>query len=113
MRVLSAALVAVFLASQAWAHSPMTGSQPEEGAVLAAAPDAIEMWFKHPVRLTKVTMTTASAETIDVDLADAKAFSGAFKLRLEGAPSGPVEIEWRALAKDGHAMKGVISFIVE
>lgn len=90
----------------------MIGSKPEDGAVVATAPNAIEMQFKQPVRLTKVTITSDATQVVAIDLSGAKAFADAFNLPLVGAPSGPIKIEWRALAQDGHAMKGKFSFTV-
>lgn len=113
MRYLALALALSLTAAAASAHSPMNASTPASGAVLTAAPETIDMSFKHPVRLTKVTLTEAGAKAIEVDLSASKAFAESFSLPVSDPLSGAVAIEWRAIAQDGHAMKGVISFTVE
>ena len=91
----------------------MQSSSPADGAVLAAAPETIDIQFKKPVRLTKVTLTPASAEAVEIDLSTAKGFADSFSLPVSDPLSGVIEMDWRAIAQDGHAMKGVISFTVD
>ena len=113
MRRFLIALACTSLPTAALAHSPMTSSTPADGAVLATAPEKVEMGFGDPVRLTKVTLTPEGAAAVELDLSAAKAFADSFSLPVDAALSGAVELEWRAIAPDGHAMKGVISFTVD
>ena len=109
--LLAAAFAAT--ASMAQAHSEKDGSLPADGAILDAAPAAIELRFKDGIRLTKVEVTHTQTGASALDLSDQTGFEKAFSLPMTPAGSGVYMIEWRGLGVDGHPMTGSFSFEVK
>ena len=97
------------------AHSPLKSTSPDDGAVLTAAPSSIAMTFGKSARLTKVTLKHTSgrnAHSVRVPLA-LKKFQKSFELMPQMRGAGDYQVDWRALSKDGHAIKGSFSFTIE
>lgn len=95
------------------AHSPLNATIPANEAIIAAAPTDLELDFKGEVRLTKVSMTHAPHDSIDLDLSGTKGFISNYTLPIEGMGNGTYVIDWRGLGKDGHPMKGTFTFTVQ
>ncbi|MEL6226628.1 MAG: copper resistance CopC family protein [Pseudomonadota bacterium] len=100
------------LALPAAAHSPVESTTPVDDSIVASAPETISMVFGKPVMLTKVRLENGG-QTTDLDLAGSKGFATEFALPAGAELSGPCTVEWRALAQDGHVMKGSFTFNVE
>ena len=110
IRIFFALALALALPAAAMAHSPVKATTPPDGVSLAAAPNEIAMKFDAPVRLTKVTVVVGDGDETALDLSGAKRFATEFKLPCTLGASGLYTVTWRALAKDGHAMKGDFRF---
>ena len=111
-RILLAGLL-VLIPVAAAAHSRMDTTAPADGAVLAEPPSEIVLTFAKRVRLTRVRMARDDGRPVDLDLGDQKAFATRFVLPATDMGKGRYRIEWRALASDGHAMRGAFMFRVE
>ena len=96
-----------------FAHSPVGGTTPEDGAVLSETPSHIVLSFERQVRLTRVRVAHAGSSMVDLDLEDQKTFASRFELPLKDMGSGIYRIEWRGLARDGHAMRDKFTFQIE
>lgn len=97
----------------ALAHSPMIATSPPDAITVAAPPTEIAMTFDAPVRLTKVTLALGEGSAVALDLSGAKSFASAFKIPCAISESGLYKVTWRALAQDGHVMKGDLRFKVK
>lgn len=109
--------IAIFLmlTSGLLAHSKVKTSSPADGDSLSEPPSSIELNFEKPARVTKVTLEHTSGDE-DHDLRldiPTKEYVKSITLSPELYGAGSYNIEWRALAKDGHAMKGGFSFTVK
>ncbi|MBK8211522.1 MAG: copper resistance protein CopC [Rhodospirillales bacterium] len=96
----------------ALAHATLASSQPADGSVLTEAPTTVSLTFGGDVRL--VSLLLKNAESADIPLLaepphDARRNISASLPKL--SPGG-YSVEWRAAAKDMHAMSGVIQFTV-
>ncbi len=103
------ALLAV--SSTAFAHTKLTESVPAADTTLAAAPDAIELQFSQPVRLTALSLSQGETR---VDLGaipkqPATTFSVAISNPLM---AGVYSVEWRAVSEDTHVVSGDFAFTV-
>lgn len=106
-------LIWLTASTAALAHSPVSKTAPSHGASLSTSPQYIVIEFKNDVRLTKVTVTPTGAAKVNLDLSAAKSFAAEHKLPAPQLPPGDHIVDWRALAKDGHAMKGSFSFTIK
>ena len=112
----------------ALAHSPLDSSFPSDGEKLDTAPPEIILVFKSPAKLIKVDMKKLSAKKrktllgklFGSDDGEIVLLDTSFLLKLEerheiSLPSlkmGEYRVFWRALAEDGHVIKGDFSFTV-
>ncbi len=113
MKRLAIAAFAASLATSATAHSPVEGSFPEDGAIIAAAPNEISLDFVNDIRLTRVDMVYQDDASVQLDLGDQTSFDRSFVFPLQAMGEGSYRVEWRGLGADGHAMQGDFSFVVE
>ena len=113
MRALILAVALGFLAAASSAHTRVSTSDPEDGAVLAAAPESVSLEFASPVRLTGVELAFGDSEPVEFDLGSQASFATRFVLPLVGDDKGMYRISWRGLASDGHVVQGEFSFQVK
>lgn len=108
-----AALIASMTAT-AFAHSPLKSTMPANMEVVQTQSKRIELRFAKPARLTKVTLErSVDGVTSDERLAlPDKTFSEEFSLSPSLFGRGEYKVNWRALGKDGHALKGAFSYTV-
>lgn len=113
--VLAAAAYAVLLSiSPAQAHATLIGTDPEEGAVLEAAPETITFTFDEAVTLPPAGVTVYDAKGKEVT-SEATASGTEMQVALAEASSlgdGTYVVAWRAVSADGHPISGSLTFAV-
>lgn len=97
---------------QAAAHSKKEVTKPVNGAVLEVAPEAIEMIFDMPLRITLITLTDQYSVIHEVIRTDNMQPISEFSAAVPKLPAGLYSVAWRGLADDGHPMQGTFSFEV-
>lgn len=113
MKKLTTIALISMLATNAFAHSSVDTTTPENGATVAEVPSEINFNFADDIRLTKVDMIHQEAHTVTLDLGDQTSFGRAFAFPLQSMGGGTYRIEWRGLGADGHAMQGEFIFTVD
>ena len=110
----SAVFVAIVMsvAGEIYAHSKEETTFPEDGAVLAAAPDVVSMSFDAAMRITMIQLTSEAGDTFELERSDAMEPVTEFRATPPPLPEGRYTVEWRGLSSDGHPMKGRFSFEV-
>ncbi len=93
------------------AHSKMAKSVPAHGATAKAGLTDVTLGFSKPVRVTvvKVTRTDKSSD-IPVVKTGKPGFADAYSVEVTPLEPGTYDVNWTAVAKDGHVMKGTLSF---
>lgn len=112
MKLSSIGLVMVLAAGAAAAHATKEETTPADGAVLAAAPERIEMRFDAPMRLTMVRLLRADGEAAPLEPSRALEPTTAFTASPGDLPPGGYTVEWRGMAADGHPVDGAFRFTV-
>jgi methionine-rich copper-binding protein CopC len=100
------------LAHSAFAHSPLTASQPANGAVISKAPTSLVLTFQGKIRLTRVTVSHADQPANDLEITGESGFAAEHVLQMKPMGPGLYVIEWRGLGDDGHAQSGTFNFRV-
>lgn len=108
------ALALLGTAAPASAHAALVDTDPDEGAVVATAPETLVLTFNEPVRLTSRDVVVHDADgdpvpsssradgtEVSVDLADAAALA-----------DGTYVVSWTVLSDDGHPLSGALTFSV-
>lgn len=111
-KILLAGMVGIW-ATSAMAHSPLDGTTPTNEATVAEVPTEVLLDFKGTIRLTRVTMTHAEHDSVDLDLSGNSGFISDYAVPMQPMGSGSYKIDWRGLGADGHALNGTFSFTVE
>ena len=92
------------------AHSPLTATSPEDGAVLTEAPTQLLLTFSKQIRLTLVRVKINDDLSSDLNLSGHKTLTTYFELPLNNLGNGLYRVEWRGIAADGHVMRGTFNF---
>lgn len=91
------------------AEAPLVRTVPADGATVAA-PQILSLTFREPVRLAEVTITGPSGEMPMMVTSAGEQTD--YQLPLVDLEAGTHEVRWRALARDGTALEGRLSFTV-
>ena len=96
------------------AHSKMAKSIPENGSTAKAGLTDVTLGFSKPVRITlvKVQRTDKPSEIPVVKKAK-PSFADSYSIEVAPLEPGTYDVTWTAVAKDGHVMKGKLSFKIE
>lgn len=93
------------------AHSVVTKSHPENGASLSVAPDRIDVSFSKPTRIVKASLSHNKGAPIKLTLSTKEPTKMVTFTPVPKA-AGDYNINWRALSKDGHVLKGSLQFSI-
>jgi len=104
-------LALLLISPAAKAHSPLAATMPADSAVLAAAPDSLQLTFKGTARLSHLSLARDGA---DIPLGKDQLMRKAtqHEVPLPALADGHYQVRWRALSADGHVIKGTFSFTV-
>ncbi|GAB3992457.1 copper resistance CopC family protein [Nocardioides marmoraquaticus] len=94
------------------AHASLTGSDPADGATLAAAPGTVSFTFNEDIREPAFVVVTAGGQRVAEG--EAQVDANVVTARVDdGAPAGRWTAAYRVVSVDGHAVTGQIAFEVE
>jgi methionine-rich copper-binding protein CopC len=113
---LAAAVALLLAAGTVLAHPSVVGSTPKNGEVLVVAPRQMRIVFSEPiesgfssVKLVDVDGKDVGGEQTRPDPDDAKAIV----VELPTLAAGAYRAHWSALGRDGHRLKGELTFSVK
>ncbi|MER5742786.1 copper resistance protein CopC [Streptomyces sp. NPDC002225] len=105
-------------AGPAAAHAALTGSDPQDGAVVTSAPKEVTLSFSEQVALGKgsVRVLAPDGKRADTgaeprDLSDKSAVRYAVALRT-GLADGTYTVAWQAVSADSHPVSGAFTFSI-
>ena len=107
---MAAALLLAITGSTALAHTTLQSSTPASGSVLTASPPVLTLTFADPLRMTAITLVTASGERNLTFRPGGSACT--FTVQRPRLEPGRNEVRWRALSQDGHVMEGSIIIVL-
>lgn len=114
---LAAALLGIFFAigtfvGPAQAHAELLGASPEDGSVLDAPPEVVELLFNEPVQLVEGAARLFPGDGTPVVL-DARTVDTTVTVSLPaGLDDGAYTLAYRVVSADGHPVGGAITFQV-
>ncbi len=110
-------LLALIIGSLLWtaaasAHAVLITAEPQDGAVLAAAPRQIKLTFSEPV--APLILRLLKRDGSIVRLSDYQLESETLTINLPTLPgSGSNILSWRVASQDGHPVGGSLTFSVD
>lgn len=108
----TAAIAAVLFAAPALAHTTIKTANIENGATLKEAPPAFEFSFGSAVGLAGLELETLAGAAVAINFDPPRAMQKSFTVALPPLVADTYVLKWRAVAKDGHVMKGEVSFTI-
>ena len=105
-------IILIILPLSTSAHSPIANLIPSDGAVLTEAPKKIQIEFVTPAMFTKfeIINTENNNEKVDLPKEFLMVLSDKHTIKLPELGSGKYKTDWRAMASDGHVIKGKFTF---
>ena len=119
----------LFLPITATAHSPLASSFPDNGAKLNVSPAEIILVFKSPAKLVRVSFSALSKKQsknlwgglfgdhnrvpVELETNPLLKIDKRHPISLPLLRNGKYLFVWRAMGKDGHVIKGEITFAID
>ncbi|MDK0520870.1 copper resistance protein CopC [Streptomyces sp. ML-6] len=100
------------------AHAALTGSDPQDGAVVATAPKEVTLTFSEQIALgsDSIRILDPDGKRADTGTAPRDLGSGSlvkYGVRLHaGLPDGTYTVAWQAVSADSHPVSGAFTFSV-
>ena len=99
------------------AHLALEASFPKEDATVATSPETVTLWFTEAPQMagTSVRLLPKGGEPLDLEPAMAKENDSSVVVLdvSETLADGDYEVMWRAMAQDGHTIRGDFGFTVK
>ncbi len=105
--------IALATAAPASAHAALTGTDPEDGAVLAEAPAEVSATFSEALDgpSTEIAVTDPTGAVVDV--ADPVFDGDTFTQPMLYTEPGTYTVAFRVISEDGHRIDDALEFTVE
>ncbi|MHC3817496.1 copper resistance CopC/CopD family protein [Streptomyces sp. DT9] len=106
------------VAGPASAHAALTGSDPQDGAVIATAPKQVTLTFSEQVAVGKgsIRILDPNGKRADTEAAPLDLHSGStvkYGVALHtGLPDGTYTVAWQAVSADSHPVSGAFTFSI-
>ncbi|MER5274255.1 copper resistance protein CopC [Streptomyces sp. NPDC002809] len=106
------------VAGPASAHAALTGSDPQDGAVVDTAPEAVTLTFSEQVAMGEGSIRVLDPDGKRADTEDAPRdlHSGStvkYGVSLHsGLPDGTYTVAWQAVSADSHPVSGAFTFSI-
>ncbi|WP_329021131.1 copper resistance CopC/CopD family protein [Streptomyces sp. NBC_00690] len=107
----------LFGAAPASAHAALTGSNPQDGAVVATAPSEVKLTFSEQIAMGKDSIRVLEPSGKRADRATVRDLSAGGTVAygvelLPDLPQGTYTVAWRAVSADSHPISGAFTFSI-
>jgi methionine-rich copper-binding protein CopC len=109
--LLATMTLAILAAKPALAHTELSQTVPADHAMIAAAPEDVQLKFSEPVRLTALSIQRDGTPKQSLGPLPADTIAN-FTVALPSLDDGHYVVTWRALSEDTHVMSGEFMFAV-
>lgn len=104
-------------ASPASAHAALTGSDPQDGAVVATAPEEVSLTFSEQIAVSddSIRVLDPSGERADTGAPRELTDGGPVRYGValhSGLPDGTYTVAWQAVSADSHPVSGAFTFSI-
>ena len=111
--LIAAVLICLCMPSAAFAHSKMAKSVPAEGGTAKAGLSEITLGFSKPVRVMLIKVKNVAVNSgVEAGFKPAASYATSLAFKVAPLQPGRYQVNWSAVAKDGHVMRGTLSFRV-
>jgi copper transport protein len=112
--LLAVACALLAAAAPAFAHAALTGSDPQQGAVVDRAPAQVSLTFSEKVALDDDSLRVLDPKGARVDAGDPSEVSGTtYAVKLHsGLPDGTYTVTYQVVSADSHPVSGAYTFSI-
>lgn len=117
--LVAAALLGALLATAgpASAHAALTGSDPQDGAVVATAPKEVDLTFSEQVAMSGDSIRVLDPAGKRADTGEIRDRCSGSTVRygvelLPGLPDGTYTVAWQTVSADSHPVSGAFTFSI-
>lgn len=110
--ILAATLAALTASPAAFAHTHVQKTSITENARLAVSPARFTIDFGRKTTLAKIGLTDSSGNSIPLAYAPPRKPDASYSVPLPRLAAGEYVVSWRTIARDGHAMPGLVHFTI-
>ncbi|MBG0853983.1 copper resistance protein CopC/CopD [Streptomyces spinoverrucosus] len=112
--LLAAAGLLLGSAGSASAHAALTGSDPQQGAVVDKAPEQVSLTFSEAVSLSDDSLKVLDPKGERADTGEASSVSGTtYAVNLHsGLPDGTYTVAYQVVSADSHPVSGAYTFSI-
>ena len=109
------ALIGLAVPASVRAHAALVRSVPGSRAVLAQAPQSLELCFNEPIELkfSSVTLEDAKGTAGALGMVQAGTDPKCIKVPIEAIGTGVFTVHYRVLSRDGHVVEYGYQFTVK
>jgi methionine-rich copper-binding protein CopC len=109
------ALIALAVPASVRGHAALVRSVPGSRAVLAQAPQALDLCFNEPieVKFSSVTLEDAKGTAVPLGKVRAGTDPKCIKVPIEAIGTGVFTVHYRVLSRDGHVVEYGYQFTVK
>ena len=108
---LALSVLAMTGAVNLYAHGMMTMTYPEDGSMLMAQAERVEMHFQQPMQVVSLKVIGSDNKPVAIKYDRKAAATEHFKAMLPKLTPDTYSVQWKAMGEDGHMMKGSYSFM--
>jgi len=94
------------------AHASLISTDPDDGAVVAQAPDQLVLTFNEPVRLDADAVKAFRADGSDWAVSAQAEDNRVVVTPDEDPGTGTVVVAWEVVSEDGHKVSGALTFSI-
>ena len=105
--------VLLFSSALLQAHTGLESASPADGAVIKAAPAALELNFSGDVQLLKLELATAAGAAQQTGFEATATAAKTFSVPLPALTPAAYMVNWTVLGADGHRVEGNFGFTVD
>lgn len=103
-------LITITGVNRTHAHTDLVSSSPAGDEHLQTPPEHLALTFGDPVMLMRITLADGAGDRVRLDFRPNREADTAYRINLPILAHGHYQVEWRAMAEDGHTMTGHFSF---
>ncbi|MGJ8647668.1 MAG: copper resistance CopC family protein [Marinomonas colpomeniae] len=94
-----------------FAHGKMATTFPEDGTMLMAQAEKVEIHFNKPMKVVSLKVVGSNGKPVAIKFDRKAAAVEHFKAAVPTLAEDTYTVHWKAMGEDGHMMKGSYGFM--
>lgn len=105
------AVITLSASANLLAHGMMSGTYPENGAMMMSQAERVEMHFNSPVKVVSLKVVGDDGQSVAIKFDRNAPATEHFVTNLPKLDPKNYTVHWKAMGEDGHVMNGSYGFM--